>query len=204
MVGARSIVKPMVALNALPPSLQPILDPILESGGGNNNARGAVRSQSCATQGRQGRKPPPRSYTPRPGAAFTPSTKMNQLQTDIVNNPEAVDYNTMIVCALHRAPSAMVNCNVCSTTHAFYQCPTLNDMDEEAQKAYFRARALEKRQAKKTQYQVDQVYAEDDQDDQDDDDEYAGASDDMSNWTQEDWAGFQNGSFAPYSRPNFR
>ena len=77
-------------------------------------------------------------------------------------------------------------------------------MDEEAQKAHFRARALEKRQAKQTQYQVDQVYAEDDQDDQDDDDEYAGASDDMSNWTKEDWAGFQNGSFAPYSRPNFR
>ena len=35
-------------------------------------------------------------------------------------------------------------------------------MDEEAQKTYFRTKALEKRQAKKTQYQVDQVYAEDD------------------------------------------
>jgi hypothetical protein len=77
-------------------------------------------------------------------------------------------------------------------------------MDEEAQKAHFRARALEKRQAKKTQCQVDQVCAEDDQDDQDDDDECAGASNDMSNWTQEDWAGFQNGSFTSHSRPNFR
>jgi hypothetical protein len=76
-------------------------------------------------------------------------------------------------------------------------------MDEEVQKAYFQARALEKRHAKKTQYQIDQVYAEDDQYDQDDDDECAGASDDMSNWTKEDWVGFQNGSFAPYSRPNF-
>ena len=80
---------------------------------------------------------------------------MNQLQTDMTNNPEAVDYDTMIICVLHQAPSGMVNCNVCNTTHAFYQCPTLHDMDEEAQKAYFRARALEKHQAKKMQYQVD-------------------------------------------------
>ena len=121
---------------------------------------------------------------------------MNQLQTDMANNSEAVDYDTTIICALRQAPSGMVNCNICNTTHTFYQCPTLHDMDEEVQKAYFRARALEKWQAKKTQYQVDQVYAEDD--------EYADASDDMSNWTKEDWVAFQTGSFAPYSRPNFR
>ena len=79
-------------------------------------------------------------------------------------------------------------------------------MDEEEQKAYFRARALEKRQAKKTQYQVDQVYAEDDHVDQQeyDNDECAHVSDDVDDWTKEDWVAFQNGSFTPYSRPNFR
>ena len=110
----------MVALNALPPLPATNLRPNPRVRGGNNNAHGAAHSQSNATQARQGRQPPPRSYTPRPGATFTLSAKMNQLQTDIVNNPEAVDYDTMTVCALHRAPSGMVNCNICSTTHAFY------------------------------------------------------------------------------------
>ncbi len=126
---------------------------------------------------------------------------MNQIQTDALNNPEAVDYNTMTICALHQAPSGIVNCNVCNTTHAFYQCPALSDMDEEAQKAYFQARALEKRQAKKTQYQVDQVSAEDDYTDQQ---EYDDDDCNMDNWKPEDWIAFQNGSFAPYSRQDFR
>ena len=168
--------------------------------GGNNNARGTVRGQSNATQGRQGRQLPYRSNTPRPGAQFT-SAKLNQITTDMVNNPAAVSYDEMTVCALHQAPSGIVNCNVCNTTHAFYQCPALTDMNEEAQKIYFRTRALEKRQAKKTQYQVDQVYAEDDDADQQDYDDY---DLNMDDWTPEHWLGFQNGSFAPYEKQDFR
>ena len=55
------------------------------------------------------------------------------------------------------------------------------------------------------QYQVDQVCAEDDYVDQQeyDDDEYAHVSNDMDDWTLEDWVAFQNGSFAPYLRSNF-
>ena len=168
--------------------------------GGNNNARGTVRGQSNATQGRQGRQLPSRSNTPRPGTQFT-SAKLNQITTDMVNNPAAVSYDEMTVCALHQAPSGIVNCNVCNTTHAFYQCPALTDMDEEAQKIYFRTRALEKRQAKKTQYQVDQVCAEDDYADQQ---EYDDDDCNMDNWKPEDWLAFQNGTFTPYARQDFR
>jgi hypothetical protein len=59
--------------------------------------------------------------------------------------------------------------------------------------------------SKKTQCQVDQVCAEDDHVDQQecDDDECAHVSNDMDDRTQEDWVAFQNGSFAPHSRPNF-
>ena len=158
MVATRSFVEPMAALNTLPPLPATNPRPSPRVKGGNTNVHGTVRGQSNATQGRQGRHLPSRSNTPRPGTQFT-SNKMNQIRTDMSNNPEAVDYDTMTVCVLHQAPSGIVNCNICNTTHAFYQCPALSDMDEEAQNAYFRARALEKRQAKKTQYQVDQVTA---------------------------------------------
>jgi hypothetical protein len=108
----------------------------------------------------------------------------------------------MTLCALNQVPNEMVKCNSCGATHAFYQCPSLTGMDKEAQKMYFRARALEKRNAKKLQYQVDQVCAEDDQDNQEDTDDYLAANADMTNWTKEDWIDFQNGSFVP-SPSNF-
>ena len=73
-------------------------------------------------------------------------------------------------------------------------------MDEEAQKTYFRTRALEKRQAKKTQYQVDQVCAEDEDADQQESEDY---DLNMDDWTPEHWLAFQNGSFTPYARQDF-
>ena len=77
--------------------------------GGNHNVRGATRSQLNATQGRQGRQLPSRSNTPRPGTQFT-SAKLNQITTDIVNNPEAVDYDTMTCLC---APSSSIwNCQL--------------------------------------------------------------------------------------------
>ena len=60
-------------------------------------------------------------------------------------------------------------------------------MDEEAQKTYFQMRALEKRSTKKTQCQVDQVYAEDDQCDQEDINDDSVPNADMTNWTKEDF-----------------
>jgi hypothetical protein len=120
--------------------------------GGNDNARGTARGQSLATQGRQGRQLPPRSYTPRPGNA-TAHTRLTQMQVEApcTYDTMVVDYEERIICALNQAPTGAVKCNVCATTHTFYQCPSLTGMDEEAQKMYFRMRALEKRNAKKTQ-----------------------------------------------------
>ena len=66
---------------------------------------------------------------------------------------------------------------------------------------YFRMRALEKHNAKKTQYQVDQVYADKDDDDQDED--YSGPNDNMTNWTKEDFIDYQNGSYVPGQRKFF-
>jgi hypothetical protein len=125
-----------------------------------------------------------------------------------VNRPETFEtmlhgYEQMLIAALQQAPSGQVNCNSCGMIHPFYQCPSLEGMDVEAQKVYFRARAMEKNNAKKVQYQVNQVYVEDDQDDQDDTDNYSAANTDMTNWTKEDWIDFQRGSFVP-SPPNFQ
>ena len=85
-----------------------------------------------------------------------------------------------------------VNCNSCGTVHTFYQCPSLAGMNSEAQKVYFHAQALEKHNAKRTQYMVDQVRADDeysgsDQDVQEDQEDYSAANDNMANWTREDW-----------------
>ena len=100
-------------------------------------------------------------------------------------------YEEMILCAVNQVPNGMVKCNSCGMTHAFYQCPSLTGMDEEAQKMYFQAQALEKCNAKKLQYQVDQVYTGDDQNDQEDTDDYLVTNADMTNWTKEDWIDFQ-------------
>jgi hypothetical protein len=86
--------------------------------------------------------------------------------------------------------------------------PITVGMNEEAKKVYFCARALEKRNAKRTQYKVDQVHADDeysgnDQDAQEDQEDYLVANDDMTNWTREDWIDYQNGSFVPSPRSDF-
>ena len=102
-----------------------------------------------------------------------------QVEVPCTYDTMVVDYEEMIICALNQAPTGTVKCNVCATTHTFYQCPSLTGMDEEAQKTYIRMRALEKRSAKKTQYQVDQFYADEDEDDQDED--YSVPNADMTN-----------------------
>jgi hypothetical protein len=77
-------------------------------------------------------------------------------------------------------------------------------MDKEAQKAFFRARALEKHNSKCTQYKADQIRADDEcsGSDQEDHEDFPASHDNMSNWTSEDWVNYQNGSFV--SSPNVR
>jgi hypothetical protein len=117
-------------------------------------------------------------------------------------------YDDMMVCALNQVPTGQVNCNSCNAVHAFYKCPSRPGMDEEAQKAFFRARALEKCNSKCNQYKVDQIPADDeyngsDQEDHEDCEDYLASHDDMSNCTKEDWVDYENGSFVPNPRPDF-
>jgi hypothetical protein len=114
-------------------------------------------------------------------------------------------HKEMMVCALGQVPTGQVNCNSCNAVHAFYKCISLAGMDEEAQKVFFRAKALEKRNQKRNQYRVDQIRTDDEHSgsDQDDHEGYSAANDDMTNWTREDWIDFQNGSFVPNPRSDF-
>jgi hypothetical protein len=114
-------------------------------------------------------------------------------------------YEDMMVCALNEVPTGQVNCNSCNTVHAFYQCPSLAGMNEEAQKVYFHAKALEKHNAKRNQHKMDQIRVDDEYSgrDKEDHEDYSAANDDMSNRTREDWIDYQNGSFVPNSRSDF-
>jgi hypothetical protein len=114
-------------------------------------------------------------------------------------------YEDMMMCALNQVPTGQVNRNSCNTIHAFCKCPSLPGMDEEAQKAFFRARALEKHNSKQNQYKVNQIPADDEcsGSDQEDHEDYSATNNDMSNWTSKDWVDFQNVSFAPNPRPDF-
>jgi hypothetical protein len=111
-------------------------------------------------------------------------------------------YEDNMVCALNQVPSGQVNCNSCCLVHAFHKCLSLPGVDNEAQKAFFHARALEKRNSKCTQYKVDQIRADDEcsGSNQEDHEDFSASHDNMSNWTSEDWVDYQNGSFVP--RPN--
>jgi hypothetical protein len=76
-------------------------------------------------------------------------------------------------------------------------------MIKEAQKLFFLAKALEKRNSKCTQYNVNQICADDSGSDQEEQDEDASTSrsTDTSNWTSADWLDYQSGALVP--GPNF-
>ena len=141
----------MAALNTLPPSLLLILDLILES-------RGEITTYAALYEVNQMRLKDVKDVDLRLDRTLQDLVHSLLLpRSDMTNNPEAVDYDTMTICALHQAPSGMVNCNICNTTHVFYQCPTLHDMDEEAQKhtsgqEHWRNVTLRKRNIRLTKY----------------------------------------------------
>ena len=73
-------------------------------------------------------------------------------------------------------------------------------MGKEAQKAFFRARALEKRNSKRNHYNMNQICADDEcsgSDREDHEEVSTSRLDDMPNWTSEDWVDYQNGSWVP-------
>jgi hypothetical protein len=135
--------------------------PVPRVKGANANTCGATRSQSLATQGRQGRQLQPQSYTPRPGSVTTPA-KLNQMQVEEPHTHDTIvfGHEKMMVCAVNQVSIGQVNCNSCNTVHTFYQCPSLAGMDEEAQKAFFHAKPLEKCNSKRNQCRVNQIRAD--------------------------------------------
>jgi hypothetical protein len=136
---------------------------------------------------------------------MTTPAKLNQMQVDGPCTHDTIvhSYEEMMMCTLHQVPSGQVNYNSCGSVHAFYECPSLPGMDKEAQKAFFRARALEKCNSKCTQCNMNQIRVDDkcSGSDQEDHEDFLASHDDMSNWTGEDWVDYQNGSFVP--KPNF-
>jgi hypothetical protein len=97
-------------------------------------------------------------------------------------------YDEMRTLSVHQITAGQVSCNTCNMVHAFYECPSQPGMDKEAQKVYFHAKALEKRNSKHHQC-INQIFAEYEcsNGEEYNEDAPAARSMDTTDWTNEDW-----------------